>query len=173
MRSSDLAVDELRATECERTRQWISAALDGELSQFQVVLLDRHVQRCHACRSFEERSTAVTSAIRNARAERTLGPVHLPARRRSTWRAPAAALRVGSAAAMVACFVSVGLLAAPEGHRLTDEHVLIASPLQRPSGTSDLVVGVRRPSLARGEYQAIAFGSGGIGAYKPPLAPAP
>jgi len=32
-------------------------------------------------------------------------------------------------------------------------------------------VQVRRPTLARGEQQVLAYGTGGIGAYKPPLAP--
>ena len=164
-------MQEVRAIECERTRQWISVALDSELSQFERSLVKSHVARCAACRSFEARVTAVTTTVRNAPAVAMSGRIYLPARRRLAWTTAGAA-RVGSIAAVFVCAISIGLLAAPENRPLGSEHALVAASLDQPSGTNDLVIGVRRPTLGLGQ-QAIAFGSGGIGAYKPVLAPEP
>lgn len=164
---------EVRTIECERTRQWISAALDSELSQFERSLVTGHVASCAACRSFEERVTEVTAAVRSSPPERMSGRVYLPARRRVAWRTQAGVARLGSMAAVVVTAISVGLLAASERGPLGSEHALVAAPLKRPVGTNDLVLDVRRPSLAQRQHQAIAFGSGGIGAYKPVLAPTP
>lgn len=165
-------MQELRAIECERTRQWISAALDSELSQFERSLVRGHVARCAACRSFEVRAAAVTTAVRRAPAETMSSRIYLPVRRRLAWRTAGVA-RVGSVAAIVVSAISMGLLVSPENRPLASEHALVAASLDQPAGMNDLVVGVRRPTLARGQHQAIAFGSGGIGAYKPVLVPEP
>ena len=164
---------EVRAMECERTRQWVSAALDSELSQFEHALVRGHLARCAPCRSFESRVTAFTTAVRAARHERMSGNVHLPARRRGAWRTPAGIARLGSVAAVIASVISVGLLARSEPASLSVEQALIAAPLARPAATNDLVVDVARTALTKGENQALAYGTGGIGAYKPALAPTP
>lgn len=165
-------MQDVRAIECERTRQWVSAALDCELSQFESSLVRAHLSRCAACRSFEQRLAALTAAVRSAAPETMSGRVYLPASRRLAWRTASVA-RLGSVAAVIVSAISIGLLAGPEQRPLGSEHVLIAAPLARPVGTNDLVIGVRRPTLASGQHQAIAFGTGGIGAYKPVLAPGP
>jgi predicted anti-sigma-YlaC factor YlaD len=164
---------EVRALECERTRQWVSAALDSELSQFERALVHGHVARCAGCRSFEERVTALTAAVRAARPERMNDSVHVPARRRAAWQTTAGVARLGSVAAVVVTVISVGLLAESRPASVTGEQALIAAPLARPAATNDLVVGVSRTALTKGENQALAYGSGGIGAYKPALAATP
>ena len=164
-------MQEVRAIECERTRQWISVALDSELSQFERSLVSGHVARCASCRSFEENAAAVTTAVRRAPAQTMSARIYLPARRRLAWRAAGVA-RVGSVAAVLVAAVSMGLLAVPDQRTLGSEHALVASSLDQPGGTNDFVIGPRRPTLGQGQ-QAIAFGSGGIGAYKPVLAPEP
>ncbi len=163
---------EVRAIECERTRQWISVALDSELSQFERSLVNGHVARCAACRSFEIHVTTVTREVRRAPAERMLSRIYLPSRRRLAWRAAGVA-RVGSVAAIVVSAISMGLLVAPENRPFASEAPLVAASLQqRGSGVNDLVIGIRRPTLGQGQ-QATAFGAGGIGAYKPVLVPEP
>jgi hypothetical protein len=147
-------------------------ALDSELSQFERTLVRGHVARCAGCRSFEERVSAVTSAVRRAPAETLSARIYLPVRRRVAWRTAGAA-RVGSVAAIVVSAISMGLLVAPENRPLAGDHALVAGSLDQPAGTNDLVLRVRRSTLAQGQHQAIAFGSGGIGAYKPVLAPEP
>ena len=160
--------------ECERTRQWVSAALDSELSQFERALVTGHVARCAACRAFADRVTEVTAAVRSSPPQKMSARIYLPARRRLAWRTQAGVARLGSVAAVVVTAVSVGLLAAPDRGTLSGEQALVAAPLDGPVGTTnDLVIGVRRSTLGQRDHQAIAFGSGGIGAYKPVLAPTP
>jgi len=38
---------------CERSREWISLWLDGELSELAEKMLQSHLARCAACRTFE------------------------------------------------------------------------------------------------------------------------
>lgn len=162
-------MQEVRAIECERTRQWISVALDSELSQFERALVKSHVARCAACHAFEEGAAAVTAVVRSTPPEALSRPVYLPARRRLTWRSTTAVARLGSAAAaVVVSVISVGLLAAPDRGSLNNEQAFAAASLEPPAATNQLVIGAR----SRGQ-EAIAFGSGGIGAYKPALAPTP
>lgn len=164
-------MQQLRAIECERTRQWISLALDSELSQFERSLVSGHVVRCAACRAFEVHVTEMTREVRRAPAERMSARIYLPIRRRLAWRAAGVA-RVGSVAAVVVSAISIGLVAAPENRPFAGDAPLVAASLEQPGGLNDLVIGIRRPSLGQGQ-QATAFGSGGIGAYKPALAPEP
>ena len=159
--------------ECERTRQWVSAALDSELSQFERALVTGHVARCAACRAFADHVTEVTAAVRSSAPQKMSARIYLPARRRLAWRTQAGVARLGSVAAVVVTAISVGLLAADRG-TLSSEQALVAAPLDGPVGTTnDLVIGVRRSTLGQRDHQAIAFRSGGIGAYKPVLAPTP
>jgi len=162
-------MEEVRTVECERTRQWVSAALDSELSQFERALVKSHVARCAACRAFEEGAWAVTAVVRSTPPEALSHPVYLPARRRLAWRSPTAVARLGSAAAaVVVSVISVGLLTASEPGSLDSEEALAAASVEPPAATNELMIGAR----SRGQH-AIAFGSSGIGAYKPALAPTP
>ncbi len=164
----------VRAMECERTRQWVSVALDSELSQFERALVKNHVARCADCRSFQRSVTAVTAVVRSSPSERMSRDLYLPARRRVAWGSPTAVARLGSAAAAVmVSLISLGLLAAPERGSLAGEQAFVVASREPAVTTNELLIGVRRRALVLGEHQAIAFGSGGIGAYKPALAPTP
>ena len=161
---------DVRPLECERTRHFISVRLDDGLSRFERVLVDAHLARCEACQVFEARITEVTQAVRSARYERLAVPVQLPSRRSTAWRTVARATSVGAAAA-VAVLAFLGFAAAPDRPGLREDHVLIASALDRPLSTNDLLVDVIRPTLAS---RATGSGTGesrGIGAVKPPLQP--
>lgn len=87
--------------DCERARQWISAGLDGELSEFEGALLDGHLAACKTCASFLVESRSLTDELRSAPMERF--EVRLPARRR-----PRIALRLSPVAASLAV-VAVGV----------------------------------------------------------------
>lgn len=166
-------MSEIRTRECERARGWISAALDRELSQFEAALLAHHVRTCETCSAFDERVAAITALLRTSRAERMRGAVYLPSRQRVASRTYAVAGRLGSVAAVVACVVSFGLFAPSDRGALNGEQALVAAPLEQGAGMNELVVDVRRKALVRGQQAVIAYGTGGIGAYKPPLAPVP
>ena len=68
-----------RETRCERTRFWAALAPDGELAVLERRLLDAHLARCIACRSFADDVAAFAAELRAAAAERTARRVVLPA----------------------------------------------------------------------------------------------
>jgi ferric-dicitrate binding protein FerR (iron transport regulator) len=89
---------------CERARQWSSLRLDGELSELEGALLEKHVETCDSCAAFDERLTATAISLRTAPPERPQmrfqvpqrTPVRFPAPRRLAVAAIAAALALGS-----------------------------------------------------------------------------
>jgi hypothetical protein len=160
---------DVRPIDCERTRHAVSVALDCDLSEFDHARIASHLAQCAHCRSFEERIGDVTAIVRSTPLERLRVAIQLPPARRVSWSARRLA-SVSAAAAMVGV-AFLGFATAPERSTWSLDSALIASPLDRPAGTNDLLIDVLRPSLTSRQHQAIAFGSGGIGAYKPPLAP--
>ena len=55
-----------RPNTCERTTQWISLDLDGELSQLEQVALARHLSGCARCREVSNEFGAFTRMLREA-----------------------------------------------------------------------------------------------------------
>ena len=94
-----------RTQECDRARAWVSRELDGELSEFERVLLAAHVADCAPCRSFKADVAAITAELRSAPLERLGRRVELPLRRRLSLRPLQAA-----AAAMAVMAVGLGSL---------------------------------------------------------------
>ncbi len=85
---------------CTRAREWISRRLDGEISEFEGVLLDAHLAGCEACCSFDSVARALTEALRVAPLEPLRWPVTLPHPRRRLARS-SLSLAVAGAAALV------------------------------------------------------------------------
>jgi len=86
---------------CEPARQLVSIRLDGELSDLEAVMLDRHVASCASCRAWAEGASAASTALREAPLEqpfRTVVPA--PSGRRTPWRLVAAVAVVAVAAAL-------------------------------------------------------------------------
>jgi predicted anti-sigma-YlaC factor YlaD len=79
--------------QCERARQWVSAELDGRLSEFEQALLDGHLKGCAACSGFRASATGFTHELRAAPLERLEQPISVArVRRRLSFRiAPAVA----------------------------------------------------------------------------------
>jgi anti-sigma factor RsiW len=67
---------------CDRARQAVSLRLDGELSQLERALLERHLDRCSACAVFADDASALTRELRAAPPVRLERPTQLPLRRR-------------------------------------------------------------------------------------------
>ena len=99
---------------CERTRAWVSHALDSELSEFEQALVRSHLERCGDCSAFASGVASLTEALRAAPLESLPRPVSVPARRR---RAGGGMLRIGAAAAavVVGAFGLAGTLSLPSG----------------------------------------------------------
>jgi putative zinc finger protein len=88
---------------CDVARARASLELDGELREFDLRLLERHLAGCHECRSFVAEMGAVTAKVREAPLVRhSCGPVG---------RQPTRLLRVRRVAPLVAALVLVSTAA--------------------------------------------------------------
>jgi predicted anti-sigma-YlaC factor YlaD len=88
---------------CHRTRQHVSLRLDRQLSELEVAVMEHHLARCPACRSFADELEGVTEALRDA--ELVEPPIHFEVPRRPS---RVAVPRAGAAAA-AAVLVAVAL----------------------------------------------------------------
>jgi predicted anti-sigma-YlaC factor YlaD len=95
----------VRPARCDRTREAISLRLDGTLSTFEAVLLERHLRRCGECRVFADDVAAHTALLRSALLEEPSRHVALPApRKRPLRRVAGGALTAAVAMAAAAVF---------------------------------------------------------------------
>jgi predicted anti-sigma-YlaC factor YlaD len=51
---------------CNRTRQHVSLRLDRQLSELEIAVMEHHLARCPACRTFADDLEGVTEALREA-----------------------------------------------------------------------------------------------------------
>ena len=91
---------------CERTAQFVSLELDGELSAYGRAMLRRHLQRCENCAEYAREVTGLTGLLRAAPLEECRLPVTLPHRRRRV-STLARNVATAAAAAAVAVWLSV------------------------------------------------------------------
>jgi len=95
-----------RAKRCDRAREWISLQLDGELSEFERIVLEAHVVRCADCREFRVELQGISLGLRQAPLEPLRRPIELPRRTRLSGRtlqfaaAAAAAVVVGAGSSL-------------------------------------------------------------------------
>jgi predicted anti-sigma-YlaC factor YlaD len=83
-------------------REQISLHLDGELSEFEQVVLNGHLTSCARCRAYGASVAGVTAQLRLAPAEQPEFPVVLPHHARI--RVPLRTAQVAAAAVLVAVF---------------------------------------------------------------------
>jgi hypothetical protein len=91
--------------ECTRAREWVSLRVDGQLSEFEEMLLDAHLDRCAECQTVAVAVTGLTAALRAAPLEEPAFAFRAPRRDRTR-----VALRAVSAAAVVAVVGLSGLV---------------------------------------------------------------
>jgi predicted anti-sigma-YlaC factor YlaD len=92
-----------RSQKCEQMRGSISAAIDGELSEFESILLRGHLNRCGSCRAFKADAQRFAMAMRVAPLEPLSRAVTVPSRRRKL-----VSLRVPVAAAVAVSMIVFG-----------------------------------------------------------------
>ena len=148
----------MRSSVCEQARSWISLGLDGALSEFERVRLDRHLARCASCAAFGAQVGATTSVLREAPLIVPRAQVELPARRSARRRSAASAGLAAAAAGLAAVVVlhpgstvrrttaGAGSVARPAGLALisadgTNLGVRRRDSHTAPSGGSDSVRG--------------------------------
>jgi ferric-dicitrate binding protein FerR (iron transport regulator) len=150
---------------CEGEREWISRALDGELSEFEGVLLDAHLERCAECRAFYADAHGFTTALRAAPLESPETPLRVVSEHRSPRRLVPAIHIAAAACVAAALFLTVGSL--PQ--RTESE---VAAPPAEPAGLSgtvpsvnEYVIGIWRDDLAARRLAILPKD----GTVKPPL----
>jgi anti-sigma factor RsiW len=89
-----------RSIVCDRVRSQVSLRFDGELSQLESLMLERHLVRCAECRAFEAGAVAVTEMLRAAPLEVPSQPIVV----RRSGRSWVARAQVGMAAAVALIF---------------------------------------------------------------------
>ena len=128
-----------RNSRCERARQWASLRIDGELSELEDALLEKHLEGCASCSAFAVRLGATTEAVRTAPQERP--QISYPRFERPTIRLPVGrrvAIVAIAAAAALGAFVGSSLQSpaparGPAGPQLsfrTDQSLLRQLPHQ-------------------------------------------
>jgi predicted anti-sigma-YlaC factor YlaD len=102
----------VRAASCDTARACVSLQLDGELSRFEAVLLERHLGRCSACAAFASDVRASTALLRGTPLEPApqFWLLRRPAATRLSTRVAAA-----SAAAAAAALVAVSTVSLDSG----------------------------------------------------------
>jgi anti-sigma factor RsiW len=99
-----------RSGRCERARQWASLRIDGELSELEETLLEKHLEGCASCRAFAARLTAATEAVRGVPHERP--QIEYPRFERPVIRLPVGrrvAIVAVAAAAALGAFVGTSM----------------------------------------------------------------
>lgn len=100
----------MRPVTCDRARARISLQLDGELSRFEVALLERHLHGCAACAAFAGDAREATLLLRSEPLE-PAPHVWLP--RRAAATRLAARVAAVTAAAAAAAIVAVSYVSMP------------------------------------------------------------
>jgi anti-sigma factor RsiW len=128
-----------RNSRCERVRQWASLRVDGELSELEDALLEKHLEGCPTCSAFAAGLTRTTEAVRAVPLERP--DIDYPRFERPVIRLPVGkrvAIVAVAAAAALGAFVGSSLQSpapeqAPPGPQLsfrTDQNLLRQLPRQ-------------------------------------------
>ncbi len=89
---------ETRRAACERTAQFVSLGLDGELSMFERVLLARHLEACPRCAAEAARVVDATNRLRAAPLEPLPAPVVVARPRRRIGRVVQSGIGVAAVA---------------------------------------------------------------------------
>lgn len=127
------------ADHCAHARQQISLRVDSELSEFEGVLLDKHLERCAGCHAFAEGLADTTAALRAAPLEEPVLSIRVRSRRTAAW---AHGLRAVSTAAAVALMGVVGLHPSTEFGPRTD------LPPRTDIGPAHKLMGLKERQLA-------------------------
>jgi predicted anti-sigma-YlaC factor YlaD len=120
------------AEECARASEWVSLRLDGQLSEFEEVLLEAHLSRCPDCAAFAANLTGLTELLRTTPLDQPAFTFETPRRTRSR-----TALRAVSAAAAVAVIGLSGLVS-----------LQLSASRSRPGVTTDRkVIGLKERQM--------------------------
>jgi predicted anti-sigma-YlaC factor YlaD len=121
---------ETRTSVCERSREWVSLQLDGELSMLERRMLDVHLERCPGCRAFSDQVTGITGLVRIAEAEVPTRSIHVAVRRHPrNLGVTRRVMRSATAAAAIACAVAIGVVLPFGGGNDVSPGLLVVVPV--------------------------------------------
>jgi predicted anti-sigma-YlaC factor YlaD len=146
---------------CERTREWATLRLDGEISEFETAIMQSHLERCPACSGFAEDVAAITAGVRSTPLEPLTHPVEVGSPRRL--RLPLRHVQVAAAAALVVLATGLGSVYGAL-HR-TEHPGPSTTPHRAPVGMADESLFLRKLRVA----DLRPDGPPPIGVTKPPL----
>jgi hypothetical protein len=138
----------IQPSSCTRSRQWISLALDRELSDFERFLMEDHVKRCADCSAFERDVRLFSEGMRSTPLESLSAPVRVGRLRhpaRLGRLRPANVVPVAVAAASV--FLATTFLPERAGVVASDGRSLQSAVASDPMSVNELVLEVRRWNL--------------------------
>jgi hypothetical protein len=153
----------IQPSSCSRTRQWVSLALDRELSDFERFLMEDHLKRCADCAVFERDTRLFTAGMRSAPLESLSAPVWAGRLRQP---AKLGRLRLANVVPVAVAAASVFLATTflPERAGIvSDERTIESAAAIDPMTVNELVLEVRRRNL-RQQAQIAVRRVGDIGA---------
>ena len=153
----------IQPSSCVRTRQWISLALDRELSEFERFLMEDHLKRCADCSEFERDAQLFTVGMRSTPLESLSAPVWVGRHRQP---ARFGRLRLANVVPVAVAAASVFLATTFMPERagiVSDERPIESAAAIDPMTVNELVLEVRRRNL-REQAQTAVRRVGDIGA---------
>jgi hypothetical protein len=150
---------------CTRARQWISLALDRELSDFERFLMEDHVKRCGDCSEFERDARLFTAGMRSTQLESLSAPLQV-GRLRHPGRLGRLRLAnvVPVAVAAASVFLATTFLPERAGVVASDERPLQSAAASDRMTVNELVLEVRRRNLRQQSQPVVRRALSDIGA---------
>jgi len=135
----------IQPSSCARTREWISFALDSELSDFERFLMEHHVERCGDCTLFARDTRLITEGLRSTSLESPSAPVTVGLQQRARLGRLRVANVLPVAVAAAAMFLATTFT--PDRAGLVGSSKPSFESAAAPPTTNELVLEVRRRNL--------------------------
>ena len=136
----------IQPSSCARTREWISFALDSELSEFERFLMEHHLERCADCSLFARDTRLITEGMRSTSLESPSAPVTV-----GRLRQPARVGRLRLAHALPVAVAAASMFLAttftPDRAGLVGSNEPSLESAASPPTVNELVLEVRRRNL--------------------------
>jgi hypothetical protein len=135
----------IQPSSCARTREWISFALDSELSDFERFLMEHHVERCADCSLFERDTRLIVEGLRSTPLESPSAPVTVGRLQHARFGRLRLANVLPVAVAAAAMFLATTVT--PDRAGLIGSNEPSLESVASPPTTNELVLEVRRRNL--------------------------
>jgi hypothetical protein len=135
----------IQPSSCARTREWISFALDSELSDFERFLMEHHLERCADCSLFARDTRLITEGMRSTSLESPSAPVTVGLQQRARFGRLRLANVLPVAVAAASMFLATTFT--PDRTGLVGSNEPSLESTASPPTVNELVLEVRRRNL--------------------------